>query len=357
LKKSMEPITLSEALATYTKYELDEIRRRFNYKGISQLNKRDLVVKLAELLRDKIASVFMTIDQERYEIIKEAIKTNGYYPAKGMLIQKVEKLCLDLIFFPIDVENKPFLVMPTECMSAFKSLDSNEFINLVKRNTNYIKVSRGLLYHYGVLQVQDLMPLVNKNLDEPADITDYIDVIGSASSFYEDIQMTPQGLADWRVEDADKIYSAIETRCDLDFYPYTKEQIIQAGEEDYIDFNEPLRELGNFLAVNYHLNDEEIHDLLEEYMAKVKEDYSLQDMTQIFLSEFEVPSEHIIERVIAILVSINNKTSKWTLKGYAPFQLRQRPTNVVNLKEYQKTGRNQPCPCGSGKKYKQCCGK
>ena len=23
----------------------------------------------------------------------------------------------------------------------------------------------------------------------------------------------------------------------------------------------------------------------------------------------------------------------------------------------EKVGRNDPCPCGSGKKYKQCCGK
>ena len=23
----------------------------------------------------------------------------------------------------------------------------------------------------------------------------------------------------------------------------------------------------------------------------------------------------------------------------------------------RKVGRNEPCPCGSGKKYKQCCGK
>ncbi|MBR7146159.1 MAG: SEC-C domain-containing protein, partial [Oscillospiraceae bacterium] len=23
----------------------------------------------------------------------------------------------------------------------------------------------------------------------------------------------------------------------------------------------------------------------------------------------------------------------------------------------QKVGRNDPCPCGSGKKYKQCCGR
>ncbi len=32
-----------------------------------------------------------------------------------------------------------------------------------------------------------------------------------------------------------------------------------------------------------------------------------------------------------------------------------RPTTVV--REGRKVGRNEPCPCGSGKKYKNCCGK
>lgn len=32
-----------------------------------------------------------------------------------------------------------------------------------------------------------------------------------------------------------------------------------------------------------------------------------------------------------------------------------RPTTVV--REGKKIGRNEPCPCGSGKKYKNCCGK
>ena len=32
-----------------------------------------------------------------------------------------------------------------------------------------------------------------------------------------------------------------------------------------------------------------------------------------------------------------------------------RPTTVV--REGKKVGRNEPCPCGSGKKYKQCCGR
>ena len=30
---------------------------------------------------------------------------------------------------------------------------------------------------------------------------------------------------------------------------------------------------------------------------------------------------------------------------------KKKPTKVI------KVGRNDPCPCGSGKKYKKCCGK
>ena len=37
---------------------------------------------------------------------------------------------------------------------------------------------------------------------------------------------------------------------------------------------------------------------------------------------------------------------KKTVQKQAPFK-----------REIQKVGRNEPCPCGSGKKYKLCCGK
>jgi SWIM/SEC-C metal-binding protein len=30
---------------------------------------------------------------------------------------------------------------------------------------------------------------------------------------------------------------------------------------------------------------------------------------------------------------------------------------VATIKVEQKAGRNDPCPCGSGKKFKKCCGK
>ena len=43
-----------------------------------------------------------------------------------------------------------------------------------------------------------------------------------------------------------------------------------------------------------------------------------------------------------------------SLKGNTPNQEKNH-TPIVNTEP--KVGRNDPCPCGSGKKYKNCCGK
>ena len=43
-------------------------------------------------------------------------------------------------------------------------------------------------------------------------------------------------------------------------------------------------------------------------------------------------------------------------EGQWKFVTGVRPTQKPVVKE-NKVGRNDPCPCGSGKKYKKCCGK
>jgi uncharacterized protein YecA (UPF0149 family) len=40
-----------------------------------------------------------------------------------------------------------------------------------------------------------------------------------------------------------------------------------------------------------------------------------------------------------------------------PFPPRTRQETPSASEKYRGTGRNDPCPCGSGKKYKRCCGR
>ena len=62
-----------------------------------------------------------------------------------------------------------------------------------------------------------------------------------------------------------------------------------------------------------------------------------------------VPKEKPIERVQVV---------KPTEEGFMKFGQRKVPTRQTNIpvRNDNKVGRNDPCPCGSGKKYKKCCG-
>ncbi len=45
------------------------------------------------------------------------------------------------------------------------------------------------------------------------------------------------------------------------------------------------------------------------------------------------------------------------VKGIYDFwKARREPTNLARGPTRKKVGRNEPCPCGSGRKYKRCCG-
>ncbi len=47
----------------------------------------------------------------------------------------------------------------------------------------------------------------------------------------------------------------------------------------------------------------------------------------------------------------------YAIKGIHEFwKARRRPGNAAKTPTGKKVGRNEPCPCGSGRKYKRCCG-
>ena len=65
------------------------------------------------------------------------------------------------------------------------------------------------------------------------------------------------------------------------------------------------------------------------------------------------------KKVMYLLSNLNNTTRLWLIKGHTPNELSQDEIlgKIVPFADVrrQKVGRNDPCPCGSGKKYKNCC--
>jgi len=58
-------------------------------------------------------------------------------------------------------------------------------------------------------------------------------------------------------------------------------------------------------------------------------------------------------------MEMSNNTRTWLNAGYSPNELRaimgKEAVNLAPSPIRVKVGRNEPCPCGSGRKYKHCC--
>ena len=107
------------------------------------------------------------------------------------------------------------------------------------------------------------------------------------------------------------------------------------------------------------------------------------DVLSIF-SHYDVvlQDNHDAKDLLDALVALKQRSRTWLLFGHSQDELVEDGsdlrTSVVGrseksgsgesgsrivplygnpVEESPKTGRNDPCPCGSGKKYKKCCGK
>ncbi len=77
---------------------------------------------------------------------------------------------------------------------------------------------------------------------------------------------------------------------------------------------------------------------------------------------FEEMTRSIQENVVRVMFHIANKNAGNIRRRDANIVMNEsrggdEPKKPVTVKSGEKVGRNDPCPCGSGKKYKNCCGK
>lgn len=78
------------------------------------------------------------------------------------------------------------------------------------------------------------------------------------------------------------------------------------------------------------------------------------DAAEVILEEAQPVDLNDANKVLRLFNDLCNSMPRWWNKGHTPQELRRRTTP---RRTAPMPGRNDPCPCGSGRKYKQCCGK
>lgn len=366
------PLSLADALARLTKQELTAIRTELNIAGVSSLNKQDLADKLAELIPQYLGGILERFDEERYQVVKKAADRRDAFPALGdpYKVSYFLNLCL---LFPGTQQGKRVLVMPQEIKAGIKSFDSPALKQKIRANTQLIRLVTGMLAYYGVLDTIELWKMVAPHHRTEMSAQEFDRFVSSRADFAGGWQIGPYGIADEAVVDPEGIVREHRSRSELPYYPFTTEQLLEAGVPDFIDRNLSYRSFVNFIMGHYSVAKEEADEVVAELTFQIQNGDPPSMLIEFLQERFDMSEREIAEGFVGHLTELNNNTRLWVLKGHTPNELspalpsrpsmeRREPKrtnsagNVIDIATGRKIGRNDPCPCGSGKKFKKCCG-
>ncbi|MEK3882000.1 SEC-C metal-binding domain-containing protein [Paenibacillus sp. PL2-23] len=363
-------ISLTQGLSRLTKDDLNVIRTNLEIKGVSSLKKDELVEVLAKGIVEQAPYYFDRLEERRYAFTSSLVNSNGVVSLEEKEFNPyLFSDFVDLGFiYTGSINGAKSLVMPAELQQAFKAIDTPAYRSIVARNTEWCKLTQGLLYYYGALTPEDFAKLIKKYIGEQ-DSSDMASIVLMYSDLYD--YYVEDGIFRYiSVSDEGHIWDEQKLRPTLDYYPFTKEQLLQAGEVDFVDRTPAHQAFAAFLSTHFDMSPEEAGEVADECVSSIQAGFSMQDVIDELglIIEFE---KRIMERFMGALIPLMNQTRKWHLKGYSPDEFaasngvgplasppvrKAAPSNVVNFPTGNKVGRNEPCPCGSGKKYKKCCG-
>ncbi|MRI65824.1 hypothetical protein GH885_05620 [Gracilibacillus thailandensis] len=197
---------------------------------------------------------------------------------------------------------------------------------------------------------------------------DYISVIFEARAFHADLIFDQYGFSDLLVLNPSWVAQEHKKRPDIPFYPFSKQAILKASDDAFVDRNKHYRSFVKFLTENYEIDHEDADEIVSECVVDIKLGLNPPDLVSRLSERFEFTSFAEVQPFMDQVMGLFNNTREWILKGHTSMELRpqedkhlqplpgEKAVNKPSVTS-KKIGRNDSCPCGSGKKYKKCCGK
>ncbi|HNR27203.1 MAG TPA: SEC-C metal-binding domain-containing protein [Bacteroidales bacterium] len=215
----------------------------------------------------------------------------------------------------------------------------------------------GMLTFYGVLPLKKIEELFSHFLPEALPLTNLLDYFKSNrlcreyNAAYSDKHLLCFYYKG--IPDAKPLIAEIEKRKDLEYATFKEDELLQASKRVYFYENtysqRLLRQLSKF-------DIPDIDFFMHEIWVNTQIETSLHSLLELISQKIVFDKVQDLQEILKYLMDYQNNIPRWTLKGNVPGDLHKSSTKGGNPTIFRQPGRNDPCPCGSGKKFKHCCG-
>ncbi len=134
------------------------------------------------------------------------------------------------------------------------------------------------------------------------------------------------------------------------YVPGDRAAFLKYLDIDYTDTPEITEKIKKYLFGLYH-DETTVTLATKEFLQMLRLDYPIHEFSAVFGGE----SEAAEQQLFTLVVEAKNASRIWKNKGFTPVEAARLKLSAPQV--LKTVGRNDPCPCGSGKKYKKCCGR
>ena len=314
--------SLNEGLSALKMADLQDIRKKLQLKNISSLKKAELIQYLTDAIPFLLRIIISQFDERRLFLIKNIIANNGVISAKNVEMEEMEYFHKTGFMFTGFRNGNPIVMIPLELLPSIGEIVRDETILTdVKRNTEWIKITRGLLYYYGTVPHDELVNLVEKYAPIHPDYLAFNQVIFDAMEYYQEIYIDRYGYSYWEVLDPLVVLEEQASRRNIDYYPFSKKQLLEAGETNYVERPKGYSQLLSLFTQEYRMPRQEAMELVEDCIMHVKLGHQPSQLLQYLQTELTFESLEAVQRLMDAVVPLINNTREWYLKGYTSEEL------------------------------------
>ena len=359
-------------LAKLKKGDLKVITDNHGIKGCSTFNKAKLAERIVEALKDINTLIYILcgFDEKMTSIFMSFVE-NQIQSIDDVELQYIQQLCQLGYLYPVVEKKKVAIIMPDVVKNVIDDLNPADVEELKTHNDSVYLHMRAFVNLYGVGEINQFIDMYNEATEETITFTHVMDVLRCKGTFLPHVQLFGDLLiSDSLLDEHDEslIFDLREHVATKPYYVPTREEVKIYGQGE-VDWTPQLLAVKSFMLEQLESDEEKVDHLIKviseffSYKYESKFAFMLLEQHNIVLQSFEVS-----QRFVQLLNDAYAHARLWENRGFTMAEIAPVESDWLESSQQKivvptvsplkstKVGRNEPCPCGSNKKYKKCCG-
>lgn len=352
-----EEIHIASVYECYDKNSILEIAKRHGMNDCSKLKKEELIeCTIAHILDKKVMrSYFLCVRDSEMKLFEQA--SAGIHKVSSLESEEMDFLYAGGY---VTAETGNHFMVAEEVVKAYEELNTPDFQEereRISRIGDYLCAANSL---YAITPPSVVLETFNKYEEKKLTLDELLHAYELLRPFRCMVEYLEGNFVDAALAEQKSFDKLYRIQKKVPYYIPTKQEVRSMADNTGFLMTEELSQLSSFLTDKLSVPDDMVPCVLRQVQAEISLGGQLKEVMEDFeAAGITFGSDEYMEEFSGIINDVRNHTRLVLNRGHKPYEMVMKGLEEMSIqrKNIQKIYPNDPCPCGSGKKYKKCCGR